>query len=196
MKKIQSLFGNALAACADAGSGLMIATILNFAFSHYHENPLIYVAAVFFALLPDFDVLLKTVLVTRSGHHRTILHQPFWFGMVGGLWLILGRVFHWPLIWPLMFVLGALAHLVHDSLGDENYPGIQWMSPFSMKKISFFCRRAWQGERRFIVVSASNADGMERGKWLQTFYLKPTREVLLEVEWFVLWMLIAVARWL
>lgn len=176
MKKLSwfaFLVGNALAASADVGSGPMIAVIASVIY-HQSITPIVVAAAIFFALLPDFDIIIKFIQIkTKKGqldsHHRTILHQPFFFFLAFILWLILSLISGWPLIWPLVFLMGSLAHFFHDSLGDENYPGIQWLAPFDKRRFTFFSRRAWRGEWQTIVRSEPEENGMGHIEWLQKF---------------------------
>jgi hypothetical protein len=202
--KVKFLFGDALAATADVGSGLMIGTVLGTIYDHcfWLRWPWIYLIAIFCALLPDFDLLLKAIEAKLSdgsdSHHRTILHQPLWFGAVFVLWLVLALLLHWPFIWPLIFAAGTFSHFVHDSLGEydeqnqEFNIGVPWLSPFRHETFVLFGRV--DGKTRILVIKPVGFSGMEHKRWLRTLYLRMNQRLVKEMGWFVLWLAVAMGR--
>lgn len=80
---------------------------------------------IFAALSPDMDFiyhLLRGGTMHDDHRHREVLHQPIF--LLAGL-VIFGLLFSWSLGW--LFVVGALGHFVHDSIGIGW--GVQWFAP-------------------------------------------------------------------
>lgn len=182
----------------------MIGTALGTIDDHYFRQhwPWIYSAAILFALLPDLDIVLKVVDAkirgNSRGHHRTILHQPFYFGIALTVWFALALLLRWPLIWPLTFAAGSLLHFGKDSLGEYDQQGkefnigISWLSPFRRETFVLFGMMG--KEKRFLVTKPVGFVGMEHKQWLRTLYLRMNQRLLKEIGWFMLWLLIAAVR--
>lgn len=95
----------------------------------------IIIFSILFALLPDLDWLLyypQRKDPKYDHEHRNLIHYPLIFLPVGGiiLWLVGGT------FWGVLFLIPALAHFVHDSIGAGW--GVRWLFPFSKNNYSFF----------------------------------------------------------
>jgi hypothetical protein len=206
VSKIKFLFGDALAAAADVGSGLMIGTIVGVINGQYFKQywPWIYLTAIFFALLPDADFFLQKFMeiVPKKGgrwlnvHHRALLHQPSYFGAIFLVWFAVAILLDWSVIWPTMFISGALLHFLHDSFGEyspegeEFNIGVPWLRPFSDTTFVLFGKVG--GKSSFLVTKPTGFVGMEHQQWLLTLYLRPNPRLFKELGWFVLWLIVAI----
>lgn len=212
---LEGFVASGLAAIADVGSGLMLAVIvgkIDGRFFHQHWLT-VCIGSVFFALLPDFDILLKlawTMVKSRikkngnqqpdlpDGHHRAILHQPSLFGLVFILWFVLALALHWHLVYPLLFLSGGLLHFLHDSVEEHDQEGkgrnigVPWLSPLD-RRTFVFGGRSEDGQDHLIVARPANFVTMEHKEWLETFYLRINLRLIIELGWFLLWT-VAIAK--
>ena len=143
-----------------------------------------------FALLPDADVFVE--LWQRrgklggkiQGFHRTFTHYPLMY-----LPLVLAVFIKAGGFWALFLGLGALAHLLHDSVGTGW--GIKWLWPFSKERYKFFADKRGQFSTSRVVswlpgeweAAVSRYGDPE---WFKHYYLRPSPVLIVELSFFVI----------
>jgi hypothetical protein len=115
----------------DIGIGIILGLLVNSIFGLELELNFALLGALF-ALFPDIDYLLTKLSSSRSeARHREVLHRPLLLVPFGTLLLLLINL---PI--AVLFALGTLAHLMHDSIGIGW--GVAWLYPFNKNAFSFF----------------------------------------------------------
>lgn len=115
----------------DLGVGIL----LGLAFTPYSNTWLNIVVAIGFVLLPDLDAIIyygsmfsgRGKLDQRLADHRSLLHYPLPYLAIGSIIVTLIN----PQLLPL-FILGGLAHFLHDSIGTGW--ALPWLIPFNHKR--------------------------------------------------------------
>lgn len=132
---------------------------------------------VFAALSPDFDFIFhlsKGGKFQNSHRHREVLHNPLIFLPLGAL---ITAVFSPPLAG--LFVLGALSHFIHDSIGLGW--GVRWLYPFVNNNYAFGYRvrtgnHAKLPRQKFYVWPNDKIDELSKEygdpDWVKNIYLK------------------------
>lgn len=136
----------------DVGVGILI----SIAGSELFRIPLtasIVLWSVFFALLPDIDVLPDAPVLmkykTRKGgfvgfHRHSPTHFPIVYILISiFLFLIIGP------FWAFLFLSNVLLHLLHDSIGIGW--GIEWLWPFKKKAYKFFADKENRLSKNFLI---------------------------------------------
>lgn len=132
---------------------------------------------VFAALAPDMDFiyhLLSGGTMKDDHRHREVFHKPYF--LAAG-WLVISLVADASLAW--LFVVGALGHFVHDSIGIGW--GVQWLAPLKSDHYTFFYRvhtadKPAPPKRRLYVWPNKDIDELNRRygdeQWFKNTYLK------------------------
>lgn len=129
MKKLVQLFQLftqlGIACSVDLANGIFIVVWLSERFGVELSILAVFVA-IAMSVSPDADFLI--------GRHDES-HKPIPF--VGTLLFLAALT--WPTFgfWFLLWALCALAHFVHDSIGDDNAGGVAWLWPFNKKFWTF-----------------------------------------------------------
>jgi len=128
------------------------------------------VLGVFFALLPDLDIL--PFLWPTAYNHRSFLHYPLLYIPLS----LLVAIFAGPLFGTL-FAIGVYAHLIHDTIGLGW--GIAWFAPISKRKILLFPEKgrrerygwfmSWLPEEEALM-----RHGQSSEHWITHYYLRPS----------------------
>lgn len=160
----------------DIGVGIILGILFD-SVSSAHNLITFISFGIFAALSPDLDFifhLLRGGNTHNDQRHREILHKPY-FLLVG--WLVVATLLSPVLAW--LFVVGALSHFVHDSIGIGW--GIQWLSPFRTDHFTFFYRvhtadKAKPPKRSIYVWPNNKIDELNRRygdeNWFKNTYLK------------------------
>ncbi len=135
----------------DIGIGMLVsifgAEVLHLPFA----LPLV-LLSIIFALLPDIDMLSLAhpkLNIFFSGH-RGWMHNPLMHLVIAcDVWIWFG----WKI--ALLFVLGVLIHLIHDTFWIGS--GVAWFWPFSDKRYKFFSQEH----------AVNPGDG-----WIKAFYFR------------------------
>jgi|GEM_PF-6699615 len=182
--------GLCFAVLVDLAIGLFFALLLGKNLNH-RVSFFEYGAAMFFALLPDFDVLMqKKVTGQVTGTHKNVMHSPLI--MLPLLLMITGAVvisfnIPNPIFWWLLGPLCVFGHYAHDTF--EEGPGIAWFAPFSHRKYRF--RRTSAGFRA--AMTSEELQKQERvtmEEWLEREYLQVTQNSTMGVVLFGVMMII------
>ncbi len=157
----------------DIGVGIFL-TFLTGNIFNFEPSVIHFALGVFFALLPDIDMLLlalpKEWRVRRFlGGHRGIVHRPIvYFALAPIVFALFGKVI------GTMFVIGTFYHLFHDTvvLGW----GIKWLWPFSQRSFRFFPDRDGKITNKFFITWLPKDEERmmaEYGSpnWVKDFYL-------------------------
>jgi hypothetical protein len=135
--KLILLFGTGLAGSFDLAMGIFI-VIITAKIQHVDITLLIIAWGMFFAVLPDLDLLLDFVarIFWRDWgrmHKKSILHQPLpIFCLVFFQIYLFASPF---LFWIIVAPLALLTHYLHDI--EEEGEGVQLLAPFSLKRFLF-----------------------------------------------------------
>ncbi|MEK7500640.1 MAG: metal-dependent hydrolase [Patescibacteria group bacterium] len=177
----------------DIGVGIILSVIFSRWFGVELTGWLV-AAGIIFALLPDADVFVE--LWQRrgklggkiQGFHRTFTHYPLMYlPLVLAVFIMAGG------FWALFLGLGALAHLLHDSVGTGW--GIKWLWPFSKKRYKFFADKDGSVSAN-LIVSWTPAEWKKAvfqygdPDWFKHYYLRPSPVFIVEFLVFVLAMTI------
>lgn len=171
MKKFLILCGNAMAALMDFGVGMLIVSLIEWAFGikiPYWQ----YLAGGALALLPDFDVLLPIILkgspTKEEHHHETIMHRPAFLLPVAAMtgYLIGGN------FWAITTVACVFWHFLHDS-PEFGGGGIAWFWPVSKKY--------WSIIGPFEPLPRTSNREETHYSWLEEKWLRPTKTSAREV---------------
>ncbi|MES2216403.1 MAG: metal-dependent hydrolase [Patescibacteria group bacterium] len=139
---------------------------------------LVYLVAMFLALVPDFDVLHQKLLKGKvTGEHKNAMHYPLFIlsAMVDTGFVISGG----SPFWTLLFGLCPANHLAHDMC--ERGPGVALGAPFWKGK--WRRPRFVNGKLCFKMTPAESAieDPMTIKEWLEREYMKPTVNLVVGV---------------
>lgn len=157
---------------ADIGFGIVIAIIAAGQFAVPLDTRLL-LAGIVFVLLPDLDALIHVVLGKHmrskfSHEHRTILHYPTVYLVVGSL-----LITPFGLLPLFLFMAGSLVHFMHDAIGIGW--GVKLLWPFS--KMNFSLYQVDTGNWFFWKTDREIKDIASRyGKddWIRYYYFRPT----------------------
>ncbi|HEX9679233.1 MAG TPA: metal-dependent hydrolase [Candidatus Saccharimonadales bacterium] len=119
----------------DIGTGILWGVLFD-NFSNLHSLSTFALFGAAANLAPDLDYIYHLYKGgnTKNDHrHREVFHKPY-FLLLGAV--IIGLAFDWLLAG--LFVLGALTHFLHDSIGIGW--GVQWLAPFSSDHFAFLYR--------------------------------------------------------
>lgn len=119
----------------DIGVGIFLGIAFDLLSGQYDLNVFV-VVGVLAALSPDVDFIYHILRggTSKNDHrHRELLHNPV-FLLVG--WLAVAGLTSPTLAW--LFVAGATAHFLHDSIGIGW--GVQWLVPLRTDHYTFFYR--------------------------------------------------------
>ncbi|OGM98190.1 MAG: hypothetical protein A2735_00585 [Candidatus Yanofskybacteria bacterium RIFCSPHIGHO2_01_FULL_41_21] len=150
-----------------------------------------YLASVFFALLPDIDTGLQIFFSKKlDTHHRDLTHLPL---------VVIGVALSATLFSPLFGTIAAaslLLHFLHDSIGfDEGGWGLKWFWPFSKHSFAFFQTK--DGKRHFVTTwtaeEIARRRPMEFKEWITRYYLGVSSHSIL--AWCSLVLSIGVITW-
>jgi membrane-bound metal-dependent hydrolase YbcI (DUF457 family) len=136
------LFGLFLAVLPDFGSGLLSAKVMEI-FTGVVLGLWPYLLGIFFAVLPDCDVVLQKFLGNEiDSRHREITHYPL--VVIPSVFLLMwagtGIVgVKYPIFWASLSALALFLHYLHDTMG-AGY-GVPWFMPFSRTRFEFFGRK-------------------------------------------------------
>ena len=157
---------------ADIGIGIFMAIATANLFAVPLDARLI-LAGVLFVLLPDIDAVFHVAAGKRmrskfSHEHRNVLHYPIVYPVLGAL----VAVFWGPLV-ACMFVAGAVAHFMHDSIGIGW--GVKWLWPFSKRNFTLYQVDTytwffWKTDREVWEI----ADRYGKDDWIRYYYFRPT----------------------
>jgi len=141
MKKlIKFCTGLFLAGSIDISLGILAAHLLCRIF-HHPLSFWIYLAGIFFTLIPDIDAVIQKIKENKiDSSHRKFLHCP--------VFILLPFAATIPLspFWAILASVCFLLHFLHDSMGNkENRPGIMWLWPYSSNYYQFGGKK--RGER-------------------------------------------------
>jgi len=151
----------------DIALGILEAIFVNAFFDVDFSLKLVFFGIIF-ALLPDIDVswgwLLKEKQWWRRGvwGHREFTHYPLTHVLVT---LIIYQVFGGS--WTLLYLLGTLGHLIHDSVDGW---GIKWLWPFTKHPYRFFYRGAIISKADWKEVGHGHTGDVK--SWLKDIYLR------------------------
>jgi membrane-bound metal-dependent hydrolase YbcI (DUF457 family) len=119
----------------DLAAGILLSILTSALFSE-PLTLLLLAAGIFFAVLPDLDVLWSRA---RPGEnwwdkgvwsHREFTHYPALYVVATIVLALVSPVY------AFMLGLGGLYHLLHDSYGTGW--GIKWLWPFSENRYTFY----------------------------------------------------------
>lgn len=138
-------------------------------------TPWLVLFGVLCALLPDSDIL--TLPLLGKWHHRMHTHYPLlYLPLFAAAFIVVEPLYAW------IFMLGILAHLIHDTFGIGW--GIAWIWPFSARRFLLFPSEikatrgvlaTWQPGGR-PPVESTNASA----HWVRHYYLRPNRLAYIE----------------
>lgn len=160
----------------DIGAGIIWGILFD-SLSDAHSLGVFVWFGIFSALSPDMDFLyhLATGGTMRDDHrHREVFHKPL-FLAIG--WLVVALVATPTLAW--LFVVGALGHFVHDSIGIGW--GVQWLAPFNNDHFTFLYRvhtadKPAPPKRRLYVWPNAEIDDLNKRygdeDWFKNTYLR------------------------
>lgn len=136
MSRLKVLVGLAIATLPDVGSGLLAAYIASKIFPSLllpFPLPLLYLAGIIFAILPDFDALPGLVLGKSVAGHKAGLHYPALLLPPSSLLLLVHPAL------GLTAIAGLFLHFAHDSVGSSE--GVRWLWPFGRTVYRFSLMR-------------------------------------------------------
>jgi len=192
MGPFKKVFGLWLATLPDIGSGIIAVRFIGWLYDT-EISWSYYAAGIFFALLPDLDMLFPLAREficgddADSSHKALPTHYP----------LIMLPTIVFPLLFMnqsyFAFLAGVclLVHYFHDSWqSGEKGPGVRWLAPFGKNYYQILSRRA-KGERirLFLVVSPEQvAQRFEETleEWLNLIFFHPTWENAIGISIFLL----------
>ncbi len=162
----KKLYGLCVATMFDIGAALIITYFYPFPNS---PSILLFVFSIIVVLLPDIDILFKTV--KDSTHRSFFTHQPlimFIIGLCLGLLGILNYGLPWVVI--LYIPLLWLAHFIHDTIGSSG--SLAWLAPF--KQTHFWIvaepvRSHWLSSSR-ITIKKQQSPNTPLNQWLKNYY--------------------------
>lgn len=138
---------------------------------------------VFFALLPDIDILWYKS--NQKIDHRSFMHWPsFYFIASIFVYFILGNKI------AFLFLITALFHFVHDTfiLGW----GVSWFAPFSYRRFKLFPDNGKGGflKEKFLTWLPEEQKSLEQKlddkHWIRNWYGKVTVVSLIEYSSFLI----------
>jgi hypothetical protein len=178
--KLRILVGIGLSCLMDISFGLFFTLLMSKVMDH-HVSIWTYGLGVLLALSPDFDVLFQKFQKREiDSEHRDIgLHYPVIMLPV----FILFSLF--SLFWSFLIGLCLLSHFIHDSIGEG--PGLKWLWPFSHRYYKFFAEV--NGKRiciRSLALDEAKQLSLTLGKWIETYYLSATPQVIIGIIAFIL----------
>lgn len=130
---------------AHAPAGYLVTRIISWCcrklnlckFSEILNNPVVLIAGISGAILPDIDFIYHIFIDSdRTPHHSYWTHMPFFWLMIWGILFLIGRWRKQPLFIAAasMLCLNALFHLVLDTLTGVIY----WLYPLSHHGFNIF----------------------------------------------------------
>ena len=111
-------------------TGAAIGALVNELISNPFEVQLIVLVSVFFALLPDINVLWKDL----AGHHEDITHYPIFWVVLSLVLLSIESIFFTGYLFSLLLFVNTSLHMFLDLFGFRN--GMHVLYPFSNKEYS------------------------------------------------------------
>ncbi|OQA04636.1 MAG: hypothetical protein BWY68_00194 [bacterium ADurb.Bin400] len=169
----------AIAVTADAGGGIFFVHLFGKT-SGYQPHWWVYALGIILAWLPDIDILAQKAKsqAIDSKHRSMITHQPMLFMAItlGATVLLVGTSApNHAEFWLPLVTLCLLFHYLHDSLGQANRWGIEWLAPFSGRLYQIGMIK--DGKRRLVCSwTPEEAGKIPLEEWLATYYLRPTSE--------------------
>lgn len=160
----------------DIGIGIIWGILFD-SFSDAHSLGTFVWFGIFSALSPDMDFiyhLLSGGTMKDDHRHREVFHKPY-FLLAG--WLVVALIASPVLAW--LFVVGALGHFIHDSIGIGW--GVQWLAPFKSDHYTFLYRvhtadKPAPPKKRLYVWPNSDIDKLNAQygdeNWFKNTYLK------------------------
>lgn len=111
--------------------GLAIGTVINKVINHDYGNLTIIGFSIFFALLPDINILWKNL----KNHHKDITHYfSFWL-ILSIIMFLIETTISDKYIFSTLFFTNIFSHILLDCFGFRN--GMYLFYPFNNKELSF-----------------------------------------------------------
>ena len=178
MKKSRILFGLAAVALFDIGAGILISHLLA-KIAGLPTSIFLYIAGIFFSLLPDLDILWQQIREGKiNGYHRNSpLHWPIFTIFI--VYILIGE---FSSFFAAVAILCLLSHYFHDTLEGE--VGIKWLAPFSEKNFSI---KKKDGKISFVVKPAELRQRclVTAQDWVRRYYVRPTFKSVIGVVFFL-----------
>ncbi len=183
MNLYKKLFGMFMGSLLHLSAGIIITNIL-IKYYNYPQQLFYYIIGIFFAILPDFDILKPFIISLKykklsadSSHKFNFMHYPF---IMLPLLFIISLSF--PLFWRMLIVLNLLSHYIIDTAQSGSFGvGIQWLAPFFSRN---FFRLAKPYKIKLINI---NQYVMNMEEWINKIVLNPKYpEVWVNLGLFVL----------
>lgn len=174
------MIGLGFAVLFDLALGLLCAQTLGTAM-HHPVSWFGYGVAMFFALLPDADVLLQSKKEGKvTGTHKNMVHYPF--VIIPSVFFLVLVCTGGSLFWATLAGMCVFAHLVHDTM--EQSPGIAWLAPIDLTRYRL---RIHDGHLAFKMThrELDFEFKVTMEEWLEREYLKPTLNLFLGIVFFL-----------